>query len=451
MNNGSDTKIDNVSHKCAKKLRKKQKGVLCNSKDPNLSDAITLDNIGICAPEECVDAVNKSTGGDLKKARSNPYSFSNVLIKGEEANDIRNRKSQSGNVDSDVENDSSLNGDNATSILTTDEEALFKPAPTNASYEDDIDEGEMGVFGNVFSSSYNLIATLSALTIDRMLDVVLYTVIGQPSMTGTSKKEIIASLNQKYNDTKLLLNDKEGQKAIQKVAYIMTRMLGFAVASIGKPLLETQKELMELFTEITSNAIDTGSELFKNVVRAIPGVGTAYILLDNLVSMSTSAAKMGKSVSKVLTMAEQSSKNKNNSSENSNDQIKNQYTFLRESMHDFNQIKDKIRKNVSDNGGNLNGLDQTVQKIKGMAVASAQNVTKPIADKMDNYTNQMKRNRNSEKQEMRRQVGGKQSAGKGYFTKHNHTKKNKKNKSIISKPKNRKSKRNTKKKVRFKI
>ena len=208
---------------------------------------------------------------------------------------------------------------------------------------------------------------------------------------------------------------------------------------------------MELFTEITSNAIDTGSELFKNVVRAIPGVGTAYILLDNLVSMSTSAAKMGKSVSKVLTMAEQSSKNKNNSSENSNDQIKNQYTFLRESMHDFNQIKDKIRKNVSDNGGNLNGLDQTVQKIKGMAVASAQNVTKPIADKMDNYTNQMKRNRNSEKQEMRRQVGGKQSAGKGYFTKHNHTKKNKKNKSIISKQKNGKSKRNTKKKVRFKI
>lgn len=144
----------------------------------------------------------------------------------------------------------------------------------------------------ISDSIMNFASVVGVVGLNSMMDLLSSTLLNIEDLNKVNKQQIQDELNRKLNLLKQVYDDPEGRELIEKVGKSLGDVISKGADSASGPILDAM-------TKITSKSLDSaaklnqaGSKFAVNTIRAIPGVGQAYSILDN-------ALQVGKGVSTV--------------------------------------------------------------------------------------------------------------------------------------------------------
>tara|TARA_Y100000992_G_scaffold302469_1_gene276786 strand:+ start:7305 stop:8303 length:999 start_codon:yes stop_codon:yes gene_type:complete len=133
----------------------------------------------------------------------------------------------------------------------------------------------------ISESVMNFVSVVGVVGLNNMMDLLSSTLLNIENLNKVNKEEIKARLDSKLNVLKEVYNDPEGRELIDKVGKSLGDVINRGAESASGPILDAM-------TNITSKTMDSASKLNQsatkfavNTIRAIPGIGQAYSILDN--------------------------------------------------------------------------------------------------------------------------------------------------------------------------
>lgn len=210
-----------------------------------------------------------------------------------------------------------------------------------------------------FSSASDLLVTQTALVFDKLLDVATYATLGYHSMSKVTKEDLIDDLTKKRDVMVGVMKDPKGRKIIRDIAYVSAKILTTIIKAIEKPAIEARDKLMNIIVSSSDKIIAKGVILMKNLVKIVPGIGDMYIIADNGLQMTKAASEAAKSGTKAANVTTKSFADMAENVSKIQKPLNNDFTFLEKSMDEFNELREKIRKNTQ-----MPKIDETTQQLK---------------------------------------------------------------------------------------
>ena len=136
-------------------------------------------------------------------------------------------------------------------------------------------------FVNITNAAIHFAVTTGAVGLNKVLDVLSFTILGIDNLSIDNKDAIMEQLEEKMVLFQYLANDEQSRMMVKK-------LFGSLAVIIMEGTEEAKVPLMRAFHNLTSSTVQgmnslmqSGSEFVKNAIKIIPGIGDAYIILDN--------------------------------------------------------------------------------------------------------------------------------------------------------------------------
>ena len=224
---------------------------------------------------------------------------------------------------------------------------------------------------NVTNAAIHFGIQTGAVGLNKVLDILSFAILGLENLSIENKDEILERLEEKMILLQYLANDEESKRMVKKLfgSLAVVIMEGSEVARV--PLMRAFKNITDTTFSGINNIMENGTEFLKNSIKIIPGLGDAYIILDNALAvgvagshatalMSKNADDITKSVDTVISRVKS--------------KVLPRVDELDNSMSEINRIRNDLSKiNV---GEILKNVDKNVQ----------QSVAKSIQETGDNTT-----------------------------------------------------------------
>lgn len=271
-------------------------------------------------------------------------------------------------------------------------------------------EAGTGALKKITDSVYNLASYKSAEAAVHVIDSLSMLSMGIQEIDKAEREELIKRLREKGIVLREVTNDPEVQEIVRETSKSVAKMIEIFVESTREPLTRVAKKTFDQLKGSIINSIDEMADFGKNIVKIIPGIGDAYIIIDNVLSVGKVGTNLAKDNAVIIQNIAETGK----------------------------EIQERL---VAPMQGEVLNITDQMKKFK----EAQARISKKIEDAGDTISNQIypypkSKEESTPKEEMK---GGKRKISK---RKNKKTKKNK-TKGILKKRKNKKTKKN----VRFTI
>ena len=180
-----------------------------------------------------------------------------------------------------IENDSDLkNADEYVGDIGTSDKTI-KEASTSA-------------LKKITDSVYNLASYKSAEAAVYVIDSLSMVSLGIQEVDKETRDEIIRRLREKGIVLREISSDPEVQEIVRETSKSVAKIIEIFIQGTREPLTNlTQKTFNQLKGSIL-NSMDEMADFGKNIVKIIPGVGDAYIIIDNVLSTAKVATNVAR-------------------------------------------------------------------------------------------------------------------------------------------------------------
>ena len=231
---------------------------------------------------------------------------------------------------------------------------------------------------NVTNAAIHFAVTTGAVGLNKVLDVLSFALIGLDNLNMDNKEDILQRLEEKMILFQYLANDEKSKAIIKKLfgSLAIVIMEGSEVARV--PLLRAFNNISNTTVSGINNVMQNGSKFLKNAVKIIPGIGDAYIILDNALAIGISGTRAA------ATMA----KNADVAADTADKIIKRMRSKIEPRVDEFDESFDEINR-IRNNLDNLdvnsalknaenqfqNGIGKSIKDAGDNTAAAIQSIT----------------------------------------------------------------------------
>ena len=277
-------------------------------------------------------------------------------------------------------------------------------------------EAGTGALKKITDSVYNLASYKSAEAAVHVIDSLSMLSMGIQEIDKAEREELIKRLRQKGIVLREVIADPEVKEIVRTTSKSVAKMIEIFVESTREPLTKVAKKTFDQLKGSILNSLDEMAEFGKNIVKIIPGIGDAYIIIDNVLSVGKVGTNLAKDNAVMIQNIVETGKEMQ---ERLVAPIQSEVLNVTDQMIKLKEAQARISKKIEDAGDSISNQIYPYPKPKEESTTKEE--SKP-------------------KEEMK---GGKRKISKRKYKK---TKKNK-TKGILKKRKNKKTKKN----VRFTI
>jgi hypothetical protein len=157
-----------------------------------------------------------------------------------------------------------------------------------------IKEASTSALKKITDSVYNLASYKSAEAAVYVIDSLSMVSLGIQEVDKETRDEIIRRLREKGIVLREISSDPEVQEIVRETSKSVAKIIEIFIQGTREPLTNlTQKTFNQLKGSILSS-MDEMADFGKNIVKIIPGVGDAYIIIDNVLSTAKVATNVAR-------------------------------------------------------------------------------------------------------------------------------------------------------------
>ena len=157
-----------------------------------------------------------------------------------------------------------------------------------------IKEASTSALKKITDSVYNLASYKSAEAAVYVIDSLSMVSLGIQEVDKETRDEIIRRLREKGIVLREISSDPEVQEIVRETSKSVAKIIEIFIQGTREPLTNlTQKTFNQLKGSIL-NSMDEMADFGKNIVKIIPGVGDAYIIIDNVLSTAKVATNVAR-------------------------------------------------------------------------------------------------------------------------------------------------------------
>jgi len=146
----------------------------------------------------------------------------------------------------------------------------------------------------ITDSVYNLASYKSAEAAVHVIDSLSMLSMGIQEIDKEEREEIIRRLRMKGIVLREVTNDPEVQEIVRETSKSVAKMIEIFVESTREPLTRVAKKTFDQLKGSILNSLDEMADFGKNIVKIIPGIGDAYIIIDNVLSVGKVGTNLAK-------------------------------------------------------------------------------------------------------------------------------------------------------------
>ena len=196
----------------------------------------------------------------------------------------------------------------------------------------------------IYDSTTNLLIAHILYSIDKLIDLVALYTLGYKNLSSVNKDEIVQNLEQKRILFLKLSNDPNARKIIQDLSLAVAEVLKTVINASAKPVGKAVDKIVEALSRGYDRISMRVMNSLKNTIRIVPGIGDAYIIIENILNIGKLTTDAGLAISKT---ANASSAGIAESIEEITPQIKGQLNFLKQTANEFEALRQKISKDTA--------------------------------------------------------------------------------------------------------
>jgi len=227
---------------------------------------------------------------------------------------------------------------------------------------------------NVTNAALHFAITTGAVGLNKVLDIVSFAILGLDNMNMENKEEIMKKLEEKTVLLQYLANDKKSKALVNKLFSSLAVLIMDGTEVAKEPLIRAMNNITTTTVSGINNVMKNGSKFIKNAIKIIPGIGDAYIILDNALAIGIAGSRIG------ATMA----KNADEITSTGNEILGRLKNELGPNIQELENNMDELNKIRED----LTNIDMTkiVQNIESKVGKSIENTGKIAANTINNVT-----------------------------------------------------------------
>jgi hypothetical protein len=146
---------------------------------------------------------------------------------------------------------------------------------------------------NITNAAIHFAVTTGAVGLNKVLDIVSFTILGLENLNIENKEEILQQLEEKVILLQYLANDEKSKILVKKLfgSLALIIMEGSEVAK--EPLLRAFLNISKTTVKGVNSIMKSGTKFIKNAIKIIPIIGDAYIILDNVFTVGAAGSRAG--------------------------------------------------------------------------------------------------------------------------------------------------------------
>ena len=155
-------------------------------------------------------------------------------------------------------------------------------------------EASRSALKKITDSVYNLASYKSAEAAVHVIDSLSMLSMGIQEIDKAEREELIKRLRQKGIVLREVIADPEVKEIVRTTSKSVAKMIEIFVESTREPLTKVAKKTFDQLKGSILNSLDEMAEFGKNIVKIIPGIGDAYIIVDNVLSVGKVGTNLAK-------------------------------------------------------------------------------------------------------------------------------------------------------------
>lgn len=187
---------------------------------------------------------------------------------------------------------------------------------------------------NITNAAIHFAITTGAVGLNKVLDIVSFTILGLENLNIENKEEILKQLEEKVILLQYLANDEKSKVLVKKLFGSLALMIMEGSEVAKEPLLRAFLNISKTTVKGVNSIMKSGSKFIKNAIKIIPVVGDAYIILDNVFTIGAAGSRMGVMLAK----------NAETLSYTADDVIKRVQSKIEPPMEDYEKSMEEINK-----------------------------------------------------------------------------------------------------------
>ena len=241
---------------------------------------------------------------------------------------------------------------------------------------------------NIMNAILHFAATTGAVGVNKILDLLFFTVFGIDNINNANKESVFKQLEAKTKFIQELTSDPDAQDLIKKLSASLGLIILEGTEAAREPLLKAFNNIIKSSFEGLYNITKEGAKFTKNTIRLMPGVGDAFIILENALSIGKGVTNVAGSVVKnVETTATTGQQIAENVAQGISKVTNN--SELPDTIEKLKSLQQKIQSKIG----------SAIQKSGNVVSKNIQNLTPAI--KGGSKTKKSKYNKNSTKKQVR--------------------------------------------------
>lgn len=222
---------------------------------------------------------------------------------------------------------------------------------------------------NISNAVLHFAATTGAVGVNKILDLLFFTILGVDNINKANKETVFKQLEQKTSFIQEMSADPEAKRLVKKLSASLALIILEGTEAAREPLLRAFNGLIKSSFEGLYNVTSEGAKFASNTIKLTPGVGDAFIILENALSVGKGASNLANTAVSNAVMAASTSKK---ITENISDSVSkvSENTEFGETLKDLKKVKEKLEsklgQTVADVGNTVSsGIQKVTPVIKG--------------------------------------------------------------------------------------
>ena len=146
---------------------------------------------------------------------------------------------------------------------------------------------------NITNAAIHFAVTTGAVGLNKVLDIVSFTILGLENLNIENKEEILQQLEEKVILLQYLANDEKSKVLVKKLFGSLALMIMEGSEVAKEPLLRAFLNISKTTVKGVNSIMKSGTKFIKNAIKIIPVVGDAYIILDNILTLGAAGSRAG--------------------------------------------------------------------------------------------------------------------------------------------------------------
>lgn len=237
-----------------------------------------------------------------------------------------------------------------------------------------IKEASTGALKKITDSVYNLASYKTAEAAVHVIDSLSMVSLGIQEIDKETRDEIVRRLREKGIILRELSKDPEVQEIVRETSKSVSKIIALFIEESSGTLTNAGQKTFNQLKGSILHSMNEMAEFGKNMVKIIPGIGDAYIIVDNVLSTTKVATNIARDNALIIQNIMDTGKE---IQERLILPVQSEGLNLTNQLSRFEEARGRISKNIEDAG------DTISNQIYPYSTSKEEEKNKPKKEKMD--------------------------------------------------------------------